>query len=110
MDPPCCAPASCFGWSAELAGPLRHASLREICTRLTRSGGSRAAARWSVSRRRCGPRGQKPGRSDRSGAQQDDVAARQLEETLDIRRVFRAPRAFTRHAPVQAELTAPTDG
>src|SRR5262249_43343443 len=42
--------------------------------------------------------------------EQDDVAARQLEETPDIRRVFRAPRAFPRHAPVQAELTAPTDG
>src|SRR5262249_62193923 len=44
------------------------------------------------------------------GPKQDDVAARQLEETPDIRRVFRAPRAFPRHTPVQAELTAPTDG
>jgi hypothetical protein len=41
---------------------------------------------------------------------QDDVAARQLEETPDIRRVFTAFRAFARHTPVQAELTAPTDG
>jgi hypothetical protein len=39
------------------------------------------------------------------GPEQDDVAARQLEETPNIRRVFRAPRAFPRHAPVQAELT-----
>jgi hypothetical protein len=46
----------------------------------------------------------------RPGPEQDDVAALQLEETPDIRRVFRAPRAFPRHAPVQAELTAPTDG
>src|SRR5262245_39668826 len=44
------------------------------------------------------------------GAEQDDVAARQLEETLDVRGVFRALRAFPRHAPVEAELTAPTDG
>src|SRR5215467_9658497 len=44
------------------------------------------------------------------GPEQDDVATRQLEETPDIRRVFRALRAFPRHAPVQAELTAPTDG
>src|SRR3954447_25997408 len=38
------------------------------------------------------------------------MASRQLEETLDVRCVFRALRAFPRHAPVQAELTAPTDG
>jgi hypothetical protein len=38
------------------------------------------------------------------------VATRQLEETMDVRGVFRALRAFPRHAPVQAELTAPTDG
>src|SRR6185312_4141952 len=42
--------------------------------------------------------------------EQDDVASRQLEETLDVRCVFRALRAFPRHAPVQAELTASTDG
>src|SRR6478672_952590 len=45
-----------------------------------------------------------------SGPEQDDVAARQLEETMDVRGVFRAFRAFPRHAPVQAELTAPPDG
>src|SRR5262245_6672015 len=44
------------------------------------------------------------------GAEQDHVAPRQLEETLDVRCVFRALRAFPRHAPVQTELTAPTDG
>src|SRR5499426_4170129 len=44
------------------------------------------------------------------GTEQDDVAARQLEETLDVRGVFRVLRAFPRHAPVEAELTAPTDG
>jgi hypothetical protein len=43
-------------------------------------------------------------------AEQDDVAARQREETLHVRDVFRALRAFPRHAPVQAELTASTDG
>src|SRR3954447_22292449 len=45
-----------------------------------------------------------------SGPEQDDVAARQLEETMDVRSVFRALRAVPRHAPVQAELTAPPDG
>jgi hypothetical protein len=38
------------------------------------------------------------------------MAARQLEETLDVRGVFRALRAFPRHSPIQTELTAPTDG
>ena len=38
------------------------------------------------------------------------MAARQLEETMDVRGVFRSLRAFPRHAPVQAELTAPPDG
>src|SRR5204862_854019 len=43
-------------------------------------------------------------------AEQDDVAAGQREETLHVRDVFRARRAFPRHTSVQAELTAPTDG
>src|SRR5919109_1016350 len=37
------------------------------------------------------------------GPEQDDVAARQLEETPNIRRVFGAPRAFPRHAHNGAE-------
>src|SRR5258707_10007598 len=44
------------------------------------------------------------------GAEQNDVASRQLEETLDVRCEFRALRAFPRHAPIKAELTAPTHG
>src|SRR5262249_50051705 len=42
--------------------------------------------------------------------EQDDVAARQLEEALDVGGVFGALGAFPRHQPVEAELTAPTDG
>src|SRR5262249_16764501 len=42
--------------------------------------------------------------------EQDDVAARQLEETLDVGDVFRALGALPRHDPVEAELTAATDG
>src|SRR5262245_25241465 len=44
------------------------------------------------------------------GAEQDDVAPRQLEETLEVRGVLKGLRALPRHAPVQTELTAPPDG
>jgi hypothetical protein len=88
----------------------RPAALHRCRSRGRDSGQSRlAAVRWSVSRRRSvlvgksrdGAIGPGPSRM---------MAARQLEEAPDIRHVFTAFRAFPRHAPVQAELTAPTDG